>query len=458
MTGLICRTADAAASHRSGTLTRMHVAIFTDNDFEKVNGVTTTLRAVLKHAPPGIDVRVYTASDRAADQPQYFSVPSVGMPIPFYGEMRMYLPRLAAFRQAVAAAGTSVVHLTTPGPVGLAAMRIARQLKLPMVGSFHTDLAAYTKLLSGSDQLARMMGAFLRWPYGRCARVLAPSEATRQLLLGTVMEGSRIGLWRRGVDALDYAPFHRRSDLRRQWGVSADCPALLYVGRVSREKGLHLLPALTVALARRGVPHRFVIVGRGPMEAELKAGLPGAVFTGILEGRSLAEAYASADVFVFPSQTDTAGNVVLEAQASGLPVLVSGVGGPRENTLDGRTGHVVPDMEPESWLHRVAPLLEQAAYREAMGAAARRYAESRTWSAALEPLYRTYRELASVPEGHAAGNAQRVSSAARPALPARPELHGERVVLIRRDEVHAAGDCVTPPGSGGLERSEVVPG
>lgn len=387
----------------------MHVAIFTDNDFAKVNGVTTTLRAVLKHAPPGFDVRVYTAADRAADHPQYLSIPSAGMPIPFYGEMRMYLPKVAALRRAVAAAGTSVIHLTTPGPVGLAAMRIARQLRVPLVGSFHTDLAAYAKLLSGSDQLAAVMRAFLRWPYGRCSRVLVPSEATRQLLVGSSMEESRVDLWRRGVDALAYAPFHRRADLRRQWGVSADCPALLYVGRVSREKGLNLLPALTVALARRGVPHRFIVIGRGPMEAELKAALPGAVFTGVLEGRSLAEAYASADAFVFPSQTDTAGNVVLEAQASGLPVLVSAVGGPRENMIDGRTGHVVPDLAPESWLHRVAPLLEHQSWREAMGAAARRYAESRTWSAALEPLYRTYREAAMPLETRAAWQSARTA-------------------------------------------------
>jgi glycosyltransferase involved in cell wall biosynthesis len=129
------------------------------------------------------------------------------------------------------------------------------------------------------------------------------------------------------------------------------------------------------------------------MEEELRAGLPGAVFTGVLHGERLAAAYASADAFVFPSRTDTAGNVVLEAQASGLPVLVSGSGGPRENMVDGQTGHVVHDAAPEAWLHRLVPLLDHARYREAMGAAARRYAEGRTWERALEPLFRTYRQL-----------------------------------------------------------------
>jgi glycosyltransferase involved in cell wall biosynthesis len=386
----------------------MHVAIFTDNDFGKVNGVTTTLRAVLRHAPAGMDLRVYTASDRAADGADYFSVRSVGMPIPFYPEMRVYLPVVPTFRRAVERAGARVIHLTTPGPIGLAAMRVASQLRLPMVGSFHTDLAAYTRLLSGSAQLGSLMRAFLRWPYGRCVRVLAPSEATRQLLMPTGAADGRIEVWRRGVDGIQFTPARRSLELRRDWGVSAERPALLYVGRVSREKGLDLLPLLSAALTHRRVPHRFVIVGRGPMERELRAQLPDAVFTGVLEGERLAAAYASSDVFVFPSQTDTAGNVVLEAQASALPVLVSSMGGPRENVLDGRTGHVVPDMTPGAWMHRVAPLLEHAAYREAMGAAARRYAESRTWAGALEPLYRAYRELGA-PEAQADWRAVRTA-------------------------------------------------
>lgn len=378
----------------------MRVAIFTDNDFAKVNGVTTTLRAVLAHAPSDIDLRVYTAADRDQDDPQYFSRRSLGMPIPLYGEMRVYVPRLAPFRAAVAASDARVVHLTTPGPVGLAAMRIARQLNLPMVGSFHTDLAAYARLLSGSDRLGGVMRTFLRWPYGRCQRVLAPSDATRLMLAGAedgVVDRRRIDIWRRGVDSVRFTPDRRDQAIRDAWGVSLERPAILYVGRVSREKRLQLLPALSDALSRHGFAHRFIIVGRGPMDEELRARLPDAVFTGVLHGDDLAAAYASADVFVFPSQTDTAGNVVLEAQASGLPVLVSGIGGPRENVIDGQTGHVVSGETPDAWLFHLAPLLRSGGSRLAMGAAARRYAELCSWPNALAPLYEAYRELAGEP-------------------------------------------------------------
>jgi len=372
----------------------MNVAIFTDNDFEKVNGVTTTLRAVLQHAPPGVRVRVYTAARTPVDTPDYLAVGSVGAPLPFYGEMRVYVPPLRRFRQAAQADAIDVIHLTTPGPIGLAAMRVARQLGVPMVGSFHTDLAAYARILSGSARLGAALGHFMRWPYGRCARVLAPSEATRQLLMRTDRDADRIGIWRRGVDSACFHPERRNEALRRRWGVSDDRPALLYVGRLSREKGLDLLPRIERALHRLGLPHRFVIVGQGPMREELETLMPDALFTGVLDRDGVAEACASSDVFVFPSRTDTAGNVVLEAQASGLPVLVTNAGGPQENVIDGESGHVLRDMDATSWAASLAPLLRRPAHRQRMSAAARSYAESRTWTNALAPLFDAYRDVA----------------------------------------------------------------
>jgi glycosyltransferase involved in cell wall biosynthesis len=327
--------------------------------------------------------------------------------------MRIYAPPLRRLRRAARADAIDVIHLTTPGPIGLAAMRVARQLGVPMVGSFHTDLAAYASILSGSPRLGAAMREFMRWPYGRCARVLAPSEATRRLLMRTEQDADRIGIWRRGVDNTCFHPQRRSEALRRRWGVSDARPALLYVGRVSREKGLDLLPRLQTALHRLGLPHRFVIVGQGPMLAELEAQLPDAVFTGVLGREDVADACASSDVFLFPSRTDTAGNVVLEAQACGLPVLVTNAGGPQENLLDGESGHVVRDMDPTSWAATLAPLLRRPDRRAQMAASARAYAESRTWASALAPLFDAYRDV--------------VASAA--AVPARAPLTAGRATL-----------------------------
>src|SRR5262245_54660572 len=126
----------------------MNVAIFTDNDFDKVNGVTTTFKAALRWAPAGIHLRIYTAASEPADTESYLALRSVGIPIPFYSAMRMYFPRFGEFFRRAKADRVDLIHLTTPGPIGLAAMFVALRLRVPMVGSFHTDLAAYATLLS----------------------------------------------------------------------------------------------------------------------------------------------------------------------------------------------------------------------------------------------------------------------------------------------------------------------
>ncbi len=371
----------------------MRVAIFTDNDFQKVNGVTTTLAAVLKHAPASVSLKVYTADSTGTERPDYVALKSVGVPIPFYGEMQMYLPRVAEYARRLAAEKVDVIHLTTPGPMGLVAMRMARSLALPMVGTFHTDLAAYTHILSGSRALGALMREYMRWPYGRCDRVLVPSESTRTLLLGAKGRPERIGIWTRGVDTDAFSPVHRSEHLRRSWRVSSERPAILYVGRISREKGLDLLPVLERRLREVGIPHRFILVGHGPMLQELRETLDDAVFTGSLDRQAVAAAFAAADIFLFPSRTDTAGNVVLEAQASGVPVLVSDAGGPRENMRPGVTGAVVSGIDPDGWVDALARLLCDQALRVRMGQHAREYACGRRWDTALQPLYRTYQDV-----------------------------------------------------------------
>jgi glycosyltransferase involved in cell wall biosynthesis len=370
----------------------VNVAIFTDNDFDKVNGVTTTFRAALHAVPPGIRLRVYTAGPASIETDSYLALRSIGFPIPFYSEMRVYLPRFREFLRRAQADHIDLIHLTTPGPIGLAALFVAWRLRLPLIGSFHTDLAAYAALLSGSRRLGTLVREYLRWPYGKCARVLVPSEHTRQLLIAARSDPDRIDVWPRGVDTALFSPARRSRILRDTWHVSDRRPALLYVGRVSREKGLMRLRAISDCLHTRGLEHRFIIVGDGPLLPTLRQSLPGAVFTGALSRAATADTFASADCFVFPSHTDTAGNVVLEAQASGLPVIVSGSGGPRENMVAGSTGMVCHRDDPVEWAEAIAAALGQP-LRARLSQSARRYALTRTWERAMQPLYRTYRDV-----------------------------------------------------------------
>lgn len=366
----------------------MRVAIFTDNDFSKVNGVTTTLRAVLDHAPASLDLRVYTCEADDIEAREYLALSSYGIGIPYYREMKMYLPPFRRFLRHAAADGIDLVHYTTPGPVGLAAMWVAHRLNLRMVGSFHTDLAEYTRVLSGSRRLGDLMHHYMRWPYGQCERIFVPSEATREMLVRGRIDPSKIDIWRRGVATTRFDPARRSAALRASWGVTDDRPALLYVGRISHEKGLSLLAPLTRLLAACRTSHRLVIVGDGPMQRELRDTCRTAIFMSTLTPEDVAVTMASSDVFVFPSRTDTAGNVVLEAQASGLPVLVSDLGGPRENICAGRTGFVCRDFF--DFAHRATELLRYASKRTPMSEAARQYALTRGWPAALDPLYRAY--------------------------------------------------------------------
>jgi glycosyltransferase involved in cell wall biosynthesis len=372
------------------------VAIFTDNDFEKVNGVTTVLSAALSRVPADLAVRVYTASRLGADRPDYLALPSWGVGIPYYGEMRMYWPPYRRLLRRLREDAVDLIHLTTPGPLGLAAVAAARQLGLPLVGSFHTDLAQYTALLSGRPALGKFMRRYMRWLYARCGQVLVPSAATRDLLIDAGTPADRIGVWGRGVDTDLFQPDRRSVWQRAEWRAGPSRPVVLYVGRVSAEKGVRRLPVLHEALQRLGIDHRLVVIGDGPLRVEVARRCPDAVCPGTVGRDALAQAYASADVFVFPSTTDTAGNVVLEAQASGLPVVVSAAGGPKEQMVPEVTGLVCGDGA-DDWVRATAQLLVDGDERRRMGLEARAFARTRTWDATLAPLFETYRRAAGVP-------------------------------------------------------------
>jgi len=369
----------------------MNVGIFTDNDFSKTNGVTTTLRAVLRHVPGDVAARVYTADDTGADEPDYLALRAPGIGIPFYREMRLHWPRVRAFLAQARIDRLDLIHYTTPGPVGLAARYVAAKLRLPMVGSFHTLLSEYTEVLSGSRQLGQAMRLYQRWAYGRCGTVLAPSEATARLLVQAGFRADRLRVWARGVDTDRFTPARRSEARRAAWAARPQVPIVAYAGRLSREKGLDALPEISRSLRAIGQPHRLLFIGDGPMRGELEAACPGAIFTGKVAHDDVPALLASADLFWFPSRTDTFGNVVLEAQACGLPVIVTDEGGPREAVRHGETGLVCGDSGPFTLALALSWLLREPVRRAQMGAAARRHAITRSWPLALEPLFDAWR-------------------------------------------------------------------
>jgi glycosyltransferase involved in cell wall biosynthesis len=387
----------------------LRVAIFTDNDFAKINGVTTTLKAVLQFSER-VEPRVYTAADLGVQTANYFATPSMGIGLPWYREMRIYWPRLAAFSRALERDEVQVIHVTTPGPIGLAGRWLAARHRLPLVGSYHTHLGDYASTLSGSARLGGVLERYMRWCYQPCDPLLVPSSAARDLLVSRGYEAGRLRLWSRGVDVARFNPERVSPAWRRTWHVDARRPAILYAGRLSREKGLDLIGPLQRQLHRHGLAHQFVFAGDGPMRAELEAMCPDGVFLGALPHDRVAVAMASSDVFLFPSTTDTLGNVVLEAQASGLPVVVSDIGGPKQQMIPDVTGLVSRAGDAAAFAANVVKLLRHADSRAAMGRQARAYAETRDWPRSLDPLVAAWQAASYAGTSESAG----VTSAVRP--------------------------------------------
>jgi glycosyltransferase involved in cell wall biosynthesis len=318
-----------------------------------------------------------------------------------YAGLTLHVPRVDDVLAYIETMPFDVIHLSTPGPMGLLGLLAARHRGLPVCGTYHTDFPGYARVLSGDPDMEEVGWKFMRWFYGQLDRVAAPTESIRRTLIDHGMNPARLDVVGRGVKTDDFTPALRDPAWREQWG--GDHPLkLLYVGRVSKEKNLETL----TAAFRRLVPTRpdlcLVVVGDGPYREEMEASLAGlpAYFTGTLNGEDLARAYASCDLFVFPSKTDTFGRVVLEAQASGLPVIVSDEGGPRDAMVDQQTGVVVSGLNDERLAHAIDRLTDEPARHLRYRHAARRHASTLTPEASFQAFWKMHESLRASSSSH----------------------------------------------------------
>jgi glycosyltransferase involved in cell wall biosynthesis/predicted metal-dependent phosphoesterase TrpH len=365
-------------AHRDGEPLR--VALVADA-VGGMHGVTHTLDELRERGVPGFDVEV-VGTDANVDR-RLSAVAEVD--IPFYAGLKVGVPSLPAIVEALADGRYDLVHLCSPGPSGAAAGVIARVMGLPVLGSYHTELAVYAGLRSqdpGLEIAARLaVGAF----YGQCRRVLSPSAASDDVLRSMGIADERIGRWDRGVDLDRFSP-ERRVD-----GLLAGEITVLYAGRLTREKGADLLADAFLAARERDPRLHLALAGGGPEERLLRERLgEHASFLGWLEGDELARAYASADLFLFASRTDTFGQVLLEAQASGLPVVAVGEGGPTSIVTDGVTGRLC-SADAGDLAAVVCELAAQPLQRERLARSALEAVRQRTWERSLQRLADGYR-------------------------------------------------------------------
>ncbi|GAB6113637.1 glycosyltransferase [Desulfomicrobium salsuginis] len=374
-----------------------NMAHFTDT-FEDVNGVSWTIRQQLELARENGKGMTVITCGQGQDGPGLKTFGPTGtFAAPEYPELSVAYPPFLAMLEHCLELDPALILAATPGPVGLAALGISRILQIPIHGTYHTAFPQYVGSLTGDAGLEDMTRRYMSWFYRQMDTVYAPSRAIALELEALGVAPGAIRVYPRGVDTARFDPA-KRNGFYRPWN-GADAFKLLYVGRVSREKDLDVLAAAfrQAQDLLDGQDVRLVIVGDGPYREEMErelAGLP-AIFTGMLHGESLAAAYASADLFVFPSTTDTFGNVVLEAQASGLPVIVSDKGGPMENIETGETGLVVPGRDAGALARAMAELCADRTRLKAMGLSARAFAESRSFDSAFMTMWEMYRDGAA---------------------------------------------------------------
>jgi glycosyltransferase involved in cell wall biosynthesis len=274
------------------------------------------------------------------------------------------------------------IIISTPGPIGLCALGCAKLLGLRTSGIYHTDFPQYARFLSDDAFMESMVWNYMQWFYGQTDLLYVNSEFYRRCWIDRGIVPDKLRIFPRGLDTELFNPAQREADFWKKRGAAG--PVLLYVGRVSKEKDLNFLAEIMPALrARVTAPFTLAIVGEGPYRKELEALLPDAIFTGILTGRELGVAYASADLFVFPSTTDTYGNVVVEAMAAGLPAAVSDIGGPRELVKTSQMGRVLPARDAGAWIEGLAEMLARLPQPEERQIIARQAGGERQWASAF---------------------------------------------------------------------------
>jgi glycosyltransferase involved in cell wall biosynthesis len=375
----------------------LRVALVTSSYNFIKDGVALTLNRLVGYLEQqGVEVLVFAP---VAAQPAFphagtvVPVPSVALP--FRQEYRLALG-LGPARRTLSEFAPDIIHIAVPDLLGLDALRLARQQHIPAVASYHTRYETYLRHYWYLAPFTELLARHLRRFYAACREVYVPSESVRDALLADGLKNN-FRQWPRGIDTARFSPDRRSTAWRARWGIAPDEPVVLHVSRLVREKRLDSLTQTLQRLDRSGIAHRVVIVGEGPDRGFAEAALPNAIFTGFMDGDALAEAYASSDVFFFPSDSESFGNVTLEAMASSLPCVCADATGSRSLVVAGETGFLAPPEDTGTLAGHIVALLNDAGLRGRMGAAARARAMTFGWDETLARLLGYYHELLLAP-------------------------------------------------------------
>jgi glycosyltransferase involved in cell wall biosynthesis len=371
----------------------MRVTLVTETYFPQVNGVSRTLSELVRFLrESGDQVQlIYPDYGVAVDRKHVHTVRSIV--VPFYKELHLPLPPFGSVHRAIESFQPDMIHIATEATLGWSVLRRALRRRLAVVSSFHTNFDQYSNHY-GVGWARAAIWRYLRWFHNNTSETYVPSETTIAELEGLGFE--RVVLWRRGVDSLLFRPERPGSlGVRRALGWAPEDVVISYVGRIAPEKNVdYLADALAIVASRR--PNvRILLVGDGPSRSALGQRLNSiAHFAGYRQGEDLSDHYAASDIFAFSSLTETFGNVVLEAMASGLPVVAVKAGGVGETVQPGSTGILIePSQPPATFAAALLELIDRPQQRTEMALAAREYAVSQSWDAIMAALRERYQRV-----------------------------------------------------------------
>ncbi len=379
------------------------LALVTETFPPEINGVAMTFGVIARElGRRGHAVTVYRPrrSDLAggASHPEFSEVALPGVPIPGYSLLRLGLPAGATLRKFWRAERPDVVHVVTEGPLGASAVSAARALGLPVTSSFHTNFHAYTRHY-GFAPLSRVVLAWLRHVHNRTLRTFAPTAALCAEL--EALGFRNLAVLSRGVDTWQFHPARRSADLRLKWGVEPNDPVVIHVGRMAAEKNYSLLFRVYAAMRTANPRLRFVLAGEGPLKARLTREHPDCIFAGFFSREEIGRYYASADIYIHASLTETFGNVLTEALASGLAVAGFDYAAAGQFVQHNLNGLVVPCDQPDALVAAAVQLATDPILRVQLRAAARATVEPQSWEHVIARFEADLAEIAGVQLGAA---------------------------------------------------------
>lgn len=375
----------------------MKIAIFTDTFHPEINGVARTLKQFTRYLEAqSIAYKVFApdsqSNEYVSKQIRHFKSFSFFL----YPDCRLAFPNLFKIKSELEHFNPDIIHVATPFNLGLCGVYLAKKLNITLVGSYHTNFDHYLQFYN-LKFLSKFIWRYMNWFYKPCKKIFVPSNETLKQLKRHGF--TNLEIWSKGVDCRLFHPYYDKRSIRDRNGMTKKY-ILTYVGRLAPEKDLATLVAIAKTMpAEFSEQIQWYVIGDGPLREELQKAAPGNMtFTGNVTGEKLAQLYSVSDLFIFPSPTETFGNVVLEALASGTPVVTANSGGVKDIVKAGITGYLCEAGNIREFRNTIINLLENESYRKQIGFEGRDYALSKNWDHIFSHLLLHYQEVIDYPK------------------------------------------------------------